>query len=149
MNIGVVRRHSAARIHAYNDRLRMQPLALANALKDWWMALIRICTEDEETIGVISVGVATRRLVLTVSGDVAACGRGHTQTRIAIHIVRADSSLEQLVGCVALFGGRRQSRHHSNTKPQTRNKRPKYTNRTLSRIKPHPPHPPSHALIEI
>src|SRR5262245_15510803 len=67
------------------------------------MTLERVGTSYEKAVGMIDVLITAGRLVLAVNLNVPACGRGHAQPRVAVHVIGANAGLEQLVGGVRLL----------------------------------------------
>ena len=84
--------------------LRVQPFPLPDALEDRRVTLVGVGADDEKDVGEVGIGIAPRRFVLAVGGDVAA-GRGrHAQPGVAVDVVGADAGLEQLVRRIGFFG---------------------------------------------
>ena len=66
MDVGVLGGLGSPRIDADDRRLRVQPLALPDALEDRRVALERVGADQEEDVGVVGIVIAARRLVLAV-----------------------------------------------------------------------------------
>jgi hypothetical protein len=91
VDIAVLGRRRAARIHGDDPRLGTPTLAAEHALEDRGVALHRVRPHEEEAVRVIEVLVGAARLVLAERLHVAEGGRSHAQPRIAVDVVRATS----------------------------------------------------------
>ena len=103
MGIGFLRRCGAARIDD-DDFGAARALVLGHALEQHRVTPSGVRADQHEKIGVIEVLISARDGIRAKRADVAGNRGRHAQTRIPVHVRRADETFHQLVGDVIILG---------------------------------------------